>query len=213
MTGVVTVKVAQPPATSPSHATAVLRTGDGRTVLLPWERWFGAARPEEERVLDMVRGPALDIGCGPGRLAAALIRRGVAVLGVDTAPAAASIAGRRGVQVIVRSVFDRIPGAGDWRTVLLIDGNLGIGGDPQALLARVRGLLRSPGRVLVEVEPPGVVTRRLDVRLEVDGVPGEAWFPWAQVGADALSDLAVRSGFEIEEMWTQEDRWFARLGL
>ena len=163
-------------------------------------------------MLDEVDGPALDIGCGPGRLAAALTRRGIAVLGVDTAPAAASIAAGRGVQVLVRSVFDRLPGAGAWSTVLLIDGNLGIGGDPVALLARVARLLRSSGRVLVEVDPPGTRTRRLMVRPEIDGVPKPGWFPWAEVGADALPGLAARAGFGLEELWTDGGRWFARLG-
>ena len=54
-----------------------------------------------------------------------------------------------------RSVFQPVPGEGGWDTVLLADGNIGIGGDPVALLTRCRELLAPAGRVLVELDPPG----------------------------------------------------------
>ena len=43
----------------------------------------------------------------------------------------------RGVAAIRRNVFDALPGEGRWRTALLADGNIGIGGDPAALLRRL----------------------------------------------------------------------------
>ena len=41
-----------------------------------------------------------------------------------------------GGPALVRSVFETLPGEGRWDTVLLMDGNIGIGGDPAALLGR-----------------------------------------------------------------------------
>jgi SAM-dependent methyltransferase len=203
--------VASGAATSRGAAAASLRARDGRIIPLHWHRWFGTPLPEEEAVLSRVRAPVLDVGCGPGRHALALTRRGVTALGVDTAASAAAIAASRGVAVLVRSVFEPIPGVGTWGTALLMDGNIGIGGDPRALLRRVRQLIRWDGCALVEVGPPGAPTDSLWVQGEVGGSPVGGWFPWAEVGADGLAEIAERSGFRVGELWTQEERWFARL--
>ncbi len=69
-----------------------------------------------------------------------------------------------------------MPGAGRWRTVLLADGNIGIGGDPAALLRRVLALLGPGGRVLAEVDPPGTGARVEPLRLRSGRTVGE-WFP------------------------------------
>ena len=74
-------------------------------------------------------GPVLDIGCGPGRFVEALASRGIPVLGVDISRSAVDQTSRRGVCALFRDINDRLPGEGRWGTVLLVDGNIGIGGD------------------------------------------------------------------------------------
>jgi len=189
--------------------TVSLLSADGQEIALPVERWMHDATTGEQDLLAEVRGPALDIGCGPGRHLVALNCRGVAALGIDTSPAAVALACRRGATALWRSVFDPLPGEGRWRTVLLLDGNIGIGGDPVALLRRVRRLLAPAGTVLAEVEP-GVPTERLTVRLQRDGSPGPR-FPWARVGDQALERLAVEGGLSVDERWSVEGRCFASL--
>jgi len=163
-------------------------------------------------VLERVIAPVLDIGCGPGRHTMALVRRGVAVVGVDCEPAVVKLATRRGANVVLRSVFEPLPGDGSWGSALLLDGNVGIGGDPAGLLRRVREVVRDDGRALVEVEPPGSPTRSMIVRLEAGGGSTE-WFPWAQVGADRLLGIAHAAGFDVAELWGDGGRWFARLDV
>ncbi len=63
---------------------------------------------------------------------------------------AVSLTRAAGGVALHRSVFTHIPGEGRWDTVLLIDGNIGIGGDPIALLRRVRQLLAPTGCALIE---------------------------------------------------------------
>lgn len=190
--------------------TAQLRTRAGEVLHLPLDRWLGPPTAEEEGVLDRVVGPALDVGCGPGRHVLALARRGVVSLGIDVAGTAVELARRRGAPVLERSVFERVPGAGRWGSALLLDGNLGIGGDPPTLVRRVRALLRPGGRLLVEVEPPGAAAGTFQARLEVAGRPGP-WFPWARVEAGDVQRLAGQSDCTVVELWQEGPRWFARL--
>lgn len=189
-----------------------LRAEDGTVLPLELGRWHEAPGSEELALLDRVRAPVVDLGCGPGRHVVALGERGVPALGVDAAPGAVDAARARGALVLERSVFDRLPGAGRWGTVLLLDGNIGIGGDPVALLARARALLRAGGRVLAELAPPGAVTRSLSVRLERDGVPGPA-FPWAVVACDGIAGVAAAAGLAVAEVWEGSGRWFSQLDV
>jgi SAM-dependent methyltransferase len=188
----------------------LLRRSDGTATALPVARWISEATPEEEAVLQRVSGPALDIGCGPGRHVEALARRGVVAMGLDVAPAAILLAQRRGAAVLLRSVFERVPAAGRWNTALLLDGNIGIGGDAVTLLRRVGNLLRSRGRAIVEVGAPGSPTRSLPARLETPHSISE-WFPWMDVGAEGIALVAAAASFDAIRIDPEGDRWFAIL--
>jgi SAM-dependent methyltransferase len=192
----------------------VLRADDGTALPLDPARWHADPTPAEEALLAALAAPVLDVGCGPGRLVLSLARRGAMALGVDPAPAAVALARGRGAAVLQRSVFDPLPGAGRWRTILLADGNVGIGGDPVRLLRRCRELLAPDGAVVVEVEAPASQAgwRQYRVRLERDGRSGP-WFPWAVVGAGAIARLARSAGLELRrlEPIVEEGRWFAHL--
>ena len=186
------------------------RSADGGLVPVPTRRWTGGLQPGDESLLDRCLGPTLDVGCGPGRLLEAFGRLAVPAMGVDLSPAAVRIARSRGGQAVTGSVFDEIPGAGDWATALLLDGNIGIGGDPAALLRRVRALLRPDGCAVVEVEPGGVATTRTRVRLEDDDSVSD-WFWWARVGLDGLPEVAADARMAIADVRGIDGRWFAWL--
>lgn len=187
----------------------VARDAAGAAQPVAVTRWLARACAVDERVLHRATGPVLDIGCGPGRHVRALRRRGVEVLGIDLSPVAVRLARRGGAApVLVGDVFAPVPRGGWWRTGLLLDGNLGIGGDPPALLARARELLARGGRVLCETDPPGCGLRVDPVRLE-DDARRSRWFPWARVGAEALDDVAAAAGLGVTERWEDGGRWFA----
>ncbi len=188
-----------------------LVTDDGREIRMDTSRWLAPIDDADRTVIERCRPPVLDVGCGPGRFVLALAERGMAALGVDIAMAAVSLTRRRGGPALQRSVFDRTPGEGRWPTVLLMDDNLGIGGDPAALLARIRTLLTGAGRVLVETHASADVDARPTVRLRRGGELVEPAFPWAEVGVDALHRYAKDTGYVVGEVWSVGGRSFALL--
>jgi SAM-dependent methyltransferase len=189
-----------------------LRAEDGTVLDLPADRWLAPADPVEEALLDAVQGPVLDIGCGPGRHLVALYERAVFALGVDISPVFVNLARSRGVNVLHRSVFESIPGAGRFATALLLDGNIGIGGDPSALLHRVRTLLRPDAHILVEIERDDPGERVRLVRLEGDNGYGP-WFRWTTVGPRRLERVARSAGLYVDTTIDAGDRMFVELAI
>jgi SAM-dependent methyltransferase len=188
----------------------IARSGNGGVRRLPVERWTEPAGPVDERVLARARSPVLDIGCGPGRHTRALARRRVPALGVDVSREAVRRARQAGADALHASVFDRLPEAGAWRCALLLDGNVGIGGCPSALFARISFLLAADGDVLVEVEPPGAPTGSVRMRLE-HRERCSTEFPWAFASADTVAADASGAGLHVTERWSDGGRWFVRL--
>lgn len=186
----------------------LLRLPDGSVLSLDVERWAGPLTAADRSLLDRARGPVLDVGCGPGRLTAALHADGVAVLGVDVLTEVPVLARAAGAPVHVADVLGPLPGEGRWRAVLLADGNVGIGGDPVRLLRRLRRLLTADGVVLAELHPGGGC--RGEVRLECLGA-ASAWFPWALVGPGDVADVAAAAGLDVVERWTAQGRPFVAL--
>jgi SAM-dependent methyltransferase len=172
--------------------------------------WVGGLIPGDRAVLDRCADGTLDVGCGPGRLIAALHLAGRTALGVDISPQAVRLARRRGAPAMCRDVFAPMPGEGTWRTVLLTDGSIGIGGDPPTLLGRCRRLLAAGGRVLVEVRGHGEPSWHGHAVLR-DVFRQSAPFPWATVSADGIAAVAAQASLRVTRIWTEHGRWFAEL--
>ena len=187
-----------------------MRVHEGPVRPLPIDDWCAPASAGEVELLAGLRGPVLDLGCGPGRLVVALGQLGIPAMGIDASPRAIGLALAGGAAVLERSVFDPLPGEGRWPSVLLFDGNVGIGGDPVALLRRVRSLLAATGVALVEVEPPGTATTTTRARLEWQDET-TTWFPWASVGIDGLDETAASAGLVCRRRRVVGSRWFAEL--
>lgn len=205
-----------------------LRRADGWLLPLEVERWCAEADAADLELLRRCEGAVLDVGCGPGRLVAALTRSphghdGAAedrrrtepfpaarsALGIDVSEAAVTRTIALGGHALRRSVFAPLPAEGRWGTALLIDGNIGIGGDPQALLARMSQLLAPGGLLIAETAPEPDIDERVQVHVtDARGAQGSP-FPWARLGTPALLRHANR--WRAVDQWTTGGRCFVAL--
>ncbi len=183
----------------------------GHRARVPVADWTARSIPGDASLLTRCNAATLDVGCGPGRLVAALCARGIEALGIDISAGVVSGARSRGVNAVHGSVFGPVPQAGRWSSALLADGNIGIGGDPAALLRRLSDLLAPGGLVHVELTRPGAPTREVELRLEDETGRISDWFCWAEVGVDGIAALAADTGFVVAEQWEAAGRWFASL--
>lgn len=174
-------------------------------------RWNAAADSVDLRLLASVLGPVLDVGCGPGRMVRAALDLGLDALGIDVSQVAVDILRENGLPVFHGSLFDRLPNEGGWQTVLLVDGNVGIGGDVDAMLARCAELISPTGEIVVELHREDDRDRTYIGRL-IDSHGGESEsFPWAEIGLDSILLRAACTGLMLRQAWSEDDRSFCRL--
>ncbi len=115
----------------------------------------------EKEALRLARGRVLDVGCGAGRHALYLQRKGLAVTGLEASPRVAALARERGVRdVRIGSACSRLPlGAKEFDTVLLFGNNLGICGSRARvgrMLRELARVTRARGRILTTTLVPGL---------------------------------------------------------
>jgi SAM-dependent methyltransferase len=184
---------------------------DGQFVDLDVDRWLADLDDADRSVLARSRGPVLDVGCGPGRFIRAATDLGLAALGIDIAATAVSLTRRRGGSAQLCDVFDPMLAQKCWSTVLLMDGNVGIGGNVVNLLTRIHALLQPVGQVLVETAADPHLDRAGQVRFNQHGQTVGPRFGWSEVGVAALRRYAVGLGYSVDEIWTASGRTFAAL--
>lgn len=201
-----------------------IRHDDGEVRPLPAHRWMNPAdRPAhdsdgerasdeafDEAVAQMCSGPTIELGCGPARLVARLVQRGIPALGIDRSATAIRLASLGGAPALLGDVFEPLPGTGRWQTVLLVDGNVGLGGDPRRILGRAAELLGRGGRCVAEFDTRAIGIQGRWVRLE-SGRDVGPWFRWASVGVDSAASLAAQVGLTLTGVRMIDGRVIATL--
>jgi SAM-dependent methyltransferase len=196
---------------NPLYLLEVLPEAAPRSTTMDFARWNDAADQVDLHLLASVLGPVLDIGCGPGRMVQAALDLGLDALGIDVSSTVVELARHHGLPVFEGSVFERLPNEGGWQTVLLVDGNVGIGGDVDALLDRCHELLTPTGEIVVELHPDNDRDRTYTCRLVDSGGGHSEPFPWAEIGLTRITERAFLRGFALRQAWSSEDRSFCRL--
>ena len=171
-----------------------------------------ARRGRRARCSAVVEAPVLDLGCGPGRHLAAL--RAAGKRGARRRP----LPRRRAARARPRRRRDprstcsaRCPAPARWRTALLLDGNIGIGGAPRAAAAARRASCWRPA-----ASRSSSSTRRARRRCRTRcGSRRPAWCAsgsaWARVGVDGIGRSREPPGSRTRTRSTAGGRWFAVL--
>lgn len=196
------------------YIDVALRGGLPAFYFSPFDRWF----EHEKQALRLVRGRALDIGCGAGRHCLYLQEQGHDVVGIDNSPLAIEVARRRGVRdARVMSITDVGPELGRFDTLLLLGSNFA--------LLQSRELARELLRRFLEVTAPGgqILAGVMDphhgelasycarnVARDPSRMPGQLrmrirykeyatpWFDSLNVSKDELTSIVAGTGWQVE---------------
>src|SRR5947208_13200971 len=116
----------------------------------------------EREALREVRGRVLDVGCGPGRHAVYLQRKGHRVVGIDASPTQVALARVRGLQEVYQGSVQHLPrGLGTFDTMILMGNNLGLAGDLPRMRRSIRdarAITKRRSRIIGSTRTPGTRT-------------------------------------------------------
>lgn len=158
-----------------------------------WDWW------ERELLEQVTTGPVLDLGAGAGRVALWLQERGLDVVAVEASPLAAGVCRARGVRDVRLADLNNPPNDQAWAAILLLCGNLGLGGSYEGVRQLLRRLadVSAPGAVLVgdTVDPAGPGDVRLRIRYRGQATP---WWRQYNIAPDELVALISDTGWTLE---------------
>lgn len=181
-----------------------VRGGTTTTAMHPawFFRGFDEWDPWERDLLGAVGvgdGPVLDLGCGAGRAALHFQSMGLPVTAVDSSPGAVEVCRRRGVTDARLGNFVASPPAGHWGAVLLLCGNLGLGGTFEGNRSLLRSLAAvcRPGAVLVGDSVRGDHADGLELRIRYRDLVGD-WWAQRNVDSSEVPALVEGTGWTIE---------------
>lgn len=116
----------------------------------------------ERAALRYARGRVLDVGCGAGRHALEMQRRGLEVVGIDTSPMTLTVARARGVRDVRRLGLAGVsPRLGVFDTVLLLGNNFGLLQDRdrgRRHLRRLTAITTDHARIIATTRDPYVTS-------------------------------------------------------
>lgn len=158
-----------------------------------WDWW------ERELLAMIEEAPVLDLGCGAGRAALWLQERGVEVTAVDSSPGAVEVCRRRGILDARLGDLADPPSDQQWAAVLLLCGNLGLGGSWEGnrrLLSRLSQVTRPDALLIADsVNYTGEAEVGLRIRYRDQVTP---WWRQRNVRADEAAALVAGTGWLVD---------------
>jgi SAM-dependent methyltransferase len=174
---------------------------------------------EQEGMKHLVPGPALDLGCGAGRVELHLQSQGCPVVGIDNSPLAIEVCRRRGVQDARLLPVEKIsPDLGRFANIIMYGNNWGLMANPRQArrLLRVFHRMTTPdARILAETNDIYKTDNSLhlnyqawnrergrlsgQIRLRVRyAVYQSAWFDYLMVSKAELADILAGTGWRVK---------------
>lgn len=198
----------------------VVRVEDARPEPFPAAYFFrdpSTMGAVDATALDLARGRVLDVGAGAGAHAVPLLARGLSVTALELIPEAVTILRARGVlDARAESVWtfsERTP----FDTLLALMNGTGLAGTRgrlEPLLHRLADLVAPAGQLLLDSTDLGgeddMGAVELHYQLEYGGGKGPP-FPQLFVAEETLDAAARRTGWSLEVVAREGDRYLARL--
>jgi SAM-dependent methyltransferase len=184
--------------------TPELETDRGQVGSAMHPEWFFRTHDEwdwwERELLEAVaEGPVLDLGAGAGRVSLWLQERGFDVTAIDLSPGAVSVCQARGVRDARVGDLSRPPDDKRWRAILLLCGNLGLGGSwdaSRALLTRLAELATEDAVLIGDtVDPNGAPEVGLRIRYRGEATP---WWRQYNIRVADIPDLVSGTGWRLD---------------
>lgn len=147
--------------------------------------------PEHEKsAIQEVKGRILDVGCGVGRVAIWLQRKGYDVVGIDVSPLAIKIAGKRGLKDCrLMDVRELDFPQSNFDTILLFGNNFGIAGGIKQTKQMLKSFYEVTGK-------DGIILAATRDPLETDNPEHLAYHDMNKAKGDPPGLVKIRIGFK-----------------
>lgn len=182
------------------------------------------------RAMRYAKGRVLDVGCGAGRHALYLQRRGLDVLGIDVSPHAVAVCRRRGLRGVRVMSTTRVSSAlGTFGSVLMLGNNFGLLANRvrgRWLLRRLHSITDPDARIIAESVDPYLTDNpfhlayhrrnrqrgrmagqlRIRVRYQKYATP---WFDYLIVSRTEMAAMLRGTGWAVERFLAGRPNYIA----
>jgi SAM-dependent methyltransferase len=216
--------------TSGQGVVEITEREDGFIAASNWPPRYFSEHPgwtkRERQAIQLVKGRVLDIGCGAGRFALHLQRKGLEVTGIDSSKGAVQVCKLRGVRHVLLRPIEEIgkfkPASFD--TVIMMGNNFGLfAGFKKAkkLLRQLYGITSALGQIIAEAVDPyqtndpshlayqrhnrkrGRMSGQLKMRIRHQKIIG-SWFDYLLVSRKEMEEILDGTGWEIGRTLSEE---------
>jgi SAM-dependent methyltransferase len=181
----------------------------------------------EQRVIELVKGRVLDIGCGAGRHALYLQQKGFDVTGIDNSPGAIKVCKLRGLKkAFVRPIADVDkfkPNSFD--TIIMLGNNFGLFGsaeEAKTILAKMSRITAPEAQIIAGTRNPyktddpehleyhklnrrrGRMPGQIRMRVRFGKAVGE-WFDYLFVSPEEMESTVADTDWQIREFIASEE--------
>src|SRR3989344_542766 len=175
----------------------------------------------EKRAIKFARGRVLDVGCGAGRHALYLQKKGFKVLGIDNSPLAVRVSKLRGVKKARVLPFEKVATLAPTKfgTILMLGHNFGLFGSlkkAKRLLKILRRLSTPEAVIIATIRDPYKTTSQThknyhkwnrrrgrmggQIRMRVrHGKLASPWFDYLFVSQKELKQLIAGTGWKVKK--------------